>query len=248
MTAQSPIPPDIMANPPGDSTEGLDAKTPAAPQNSQFKRSKSALIQELPYFRRVPPLDENFTLIKDADLQALFDRDKIDPAVAEQVRADLKFLDHELLRLFRNRDHNAKLHQNRYRLYQILYIMLAALAGMLGAFQAVAIKDNPGWVPLFAFGETIIASIVTFLATLSGREASFPLWLNNRRSAELMRREFFRFLAHLPPYDRLDGFQRRVTLSQRAADINRGVYPQEVAAVSTQNATTTTTANAGQGS
>lgn len=242
MTDQSPVPPDSMANPPGDSTAGLDAKTPAAPKNSQYKRSKSALIQEMPFFFRVPPLDENFTLIKDGDLEALFERDKIDPAVAEQIRADLTFLDHELLRLFRNRDHNAKLHQNRYRLYQILYIMLAALAGMLGAFQAVAIKDSPGLVPLFAFGETIIASIVTFLATLSGREASFPLWLNNRRSAELMRREMFRFLAHLPPYDKLDGYQRRVTLSQRAADINRGVYPQEVTSI-TQNAA----ANAAQG-
>lgn len=245
MTDQSPIPPDSMANPPGDSPEGLDAKTPAAPKNSQFKRSKSALIQELPYFRRVPPLDENFTLIKDADLQALFERDKIDPAVAEQIRADLKFLDHELLRLFRNRDHNAKLHQNRYRLYQILYIILAAAAGTLGALQAVVINSNPGLVPWIAFVETIIAAIVTFLATLSGRESSFPLWLNNRRSAELMRREFFRFLVHLPPYDKLDGYQRRVTLSQRAADINRGVYPQEVTSV-TQNAAAP--ANAGQGS
>jgi len=52
--------------------------------------------------------------------------------------------------------------------------------------------------------------------------------LVNRRASEQLRREFFRYLAHLPPYDRLDGYRRKLTLSQRSADINRGVYPQDV--------------------
>jgi len=95
--------------------------------------------------------------------------------------------------------------------------------------QALSIDSNPGLVPFFAFLETVIAAFVAYLATVSGREPPMPQWLTNRRASEQLRREFFRYLTHLPPYDKLDGYRRKLTLSQRAADINRGVYPQEVA-------------------
>jgi hypothetical protein len=218
MSLQSPSPP------PNAATQEF-----AAPVQSQYKGRRHPLLKELPYFTRFPPLDPNFSLITERQLDEFFTRENIDPAIQAEIRADLNFMEHELLRLFRDRDHRSKLHQNRYRLYQIAYIWLAALAGTLGAAQALSIDSNPTLVPFFAFLETVIAAFVAYLATVSGREPPLPQWLGNRRAAEQLRREFFRYLTHLPPYDRLSGYRRKLTLSQRAADINRGVYPQNVA-------------------
>jgi hypothetical protein len=69
--------------------------------------------------------------------------------------------------------------------------------------------------------------LVIFLATISGRSAPLPNWLNNRRRAEHLRREYFRFLMHLPPYDEPVVYKRQELLSERAADINRGVNPDD---------------------
>jgi hypothetical protein len=228
--SDTPAPPDARLGVTTEPENALPERAPAVPEEASKKSSRLGLRGQLPYFRRFPELDPNFTLIKPADLENLIKRENIAPDVAEEIRADLKYLDKELLRLFRQRDFNASLHQNRYRLYQILYITLAALAGMFGALQALTVNSNPALVPWFAFIETVIALFVTFLATISGREPPLALFMNNRRAAEQLRREFFRYLTHLPPYSDLTGFQRRVKLSQRAADISRGVYPQEVAA------------------
>lgn len=217
MTAQSPSPPSNHS------------KEFASPKQSKYRGRQHPLLKELPFFTKFPSLDPKFSLINEEQLAAFFEREKIDAKIQADIRADIDHMEHELLRMFRDRDYKAKLHQNRYRLYQILYIWLAALAGTLGAAQALSIDSNPGLVPLFAFIETVIAAFVAYLATVSGREPPLPEWLSNRRAAEQLRREFFRYLMHLPPYDRLDGYRRKLTLSQRAADINRGVYPQDVA-------------------
>lgn len=219
MSAQAPSPP----------TQSGSKKEFAAPKQSQYKGRRHPLLKELPYFTKFPDLDPKFSLIDEDELKSFFEREKIDPKIQADIQADLDFMEHELLRLFRDRDHKAKLHQNRYRLYQIAYIWLAALAGTLGAAQALSIDSSPGLVPIFAFFETVIAAFTAYLATVSGREPPLPQWLSNRRATEQLRREFFRYLTHMPPYDRLDGYRRKLTLSQRAADINRGVYPQDVA-------------------
>ncbi len=216
MSAQAPIPPSM----PG--------KEFTAPKQSQYNGRRHPLLKELPFFTTFPPVDLSFSLISETQLNEFFEREKVDPKIQAELRTDLQYMEHELLRLFRDRDHKAKLNQNRYRLYQILYIWLAALAGVFGAVQALSIDSNPGLVPFFAFLETVIAAFVAYLATVSGREPPMPQWLVNRRASEQLRREFFRYLAHLPPYDRLDGYRRKLTLSQRSADINRGVYPQDV--------------------
>jgi hypothetical protein len=67
--------------------------------------------------------------------------------------------------------------------------------------------------------------MTTYLASVSGREAPLPIWLENRRRAEHLRRDYFRYLMNLTPYDNLEGYDRRRLLSMRAANINRGFFP-----------------------
>lgn len=149
-------------------------------------------------------------------------------AAKQRIYADIHFMKHELLRLQRQRDHEAKRSQNDYRLYQILFLILAALATALGSFQSLALAGGAAAVlALLAFGETAVALVSVYLATISGREPPLPRWLDSRRKAEQLRREYFRFLLNLAPYSELDDIDRRLMLSERAANINRGVFPDE---------------------
>ena len=180
--------------------------------------------KQLPY-TRLPPANPNFQLIDPNELEAALQG--ADPAEVKRIKDDIAFMDHELLRLFRQQDREAAVQQNRYRLYQIGYILLSALATLIGSLQALTLAGQRELMPWFAFGETVVALCATFLATISGREPPLALYLNSRRRAESLRREYFRYLMNLPPYDSVAGAQRRMLLSSRAADVNRGVFPGE---------------------
>jgi hypothetical protein len=210
---------------PTATTSGQPEKPVTQGRVNRLRRGMATWIQELPTLRFPSQPDANFQLI---------DRTKLDTALAQadsgvrqRIDGDLAFLETEVMRLFRERDHEAKMHQNRYRLYQLAYIFMAALAGMIGSIQAIALSHSPNALPFWAFLETVIALLVTYLATISGREPPLPLWLTNRRRAEQFRREYFRYLMNMPPYDELEGYQRQTELSKRVANINRGVYPDE---------------------
>lgn len=203
--------------------------TPSAQPVTQAARSgwrtlMPAFIQELPSLRFPSAPNPDFRLIEQKHLDAI---KSLYPEAAARIEADIAFMDYELLRLFIQRDYEAKSSQNRYRVYQLMFLVLATLATMIGSFQALALNSSPDWLPIWAFLETVVALLATFLATISGREPPLPRWLDNRRRAEQLRREYFRFLMNLPPYDSLTGYKRQVELSRRAADINRGMFPEE---------------------
>jgi hypothetical protein len=170
-----------------------------------------------------PKPDEDFQLIDPQQLNEVIK--DFDPATRQRIMDDRNFMENEILRLFREVDYQAKLNQNSYRLYQIGYILLAALATLLGSLQALTLNTQTTWLPWLAFGETLVALFATYLSTLSSREPPMQRWLDNRTKAENMRREYFRYLMNLHPYDRLEGADRRRLLSRRAADIYRGVFP-----------------------
>jgi hypothetical protein len=187
----------------------------------------SAWMRQLPHFR-LPPADPNFDLLSDESrLNAILSKAPV--PVQERIKADRDILKTELLPYFRKCDRAASQHQNDHRLYQISYILLATLATIIGSFQALSVSAAPGYVPWLAFGEVIVALSATWLSNISSKEPPFQSWLENRRKAEILRREYFRFLMNAAPYDGLQGYQRRQTLATRVANVNRGVYPDEVA-------------------
>ncbi|MBZ0301073.1 MAG: DUF4231 domain-containing protein [Anaerolineae bacterium] len=193
-----------------------------------FRKRLPIWVQEMPQFGRFRPTepDPNYQLLNKQAIGELL-KDAPD-RVKKEIFDDIDFMDYELLRLFRQRDYQAKYNQNRYRRQQIFFLILAVAATLIGSLQVVALNTSPDVMPLFAFLETLVALLTAFLAAISGRESPQELWLTNRRRAEQMRREYFRFLTHMPPYDEVTGYQRRMLFSQRAADVNRGMYPQEL--------------------
>lgn len=183
-------------------------------------------IQELPIWG-LPPSSADYDLVTDAQLQAVLDEVHIsDPQVRARLDEDLKLLRSDLLDLFRQNDREAVLQQYHYRRSQFFYILLAFAATVLGSLQAVVLNGQPELVPVLAFLETAIALLAAYVATVNNRNP-FDRWLKFRRRGEELRREYFRYLMNLPPYNQLSGYEREVKLSQRAASINRGEFPEE---------------------
>lgn len=196
-------------------------------QTSGFRRGMPEWIRQLPALRFSRSPNQNYQFIKRDGEEWKKLTDNLEPDVMKRINEDIDFLEYELLRLFRDRDFKAASNQNQYRTYQISFMLLAAIATIIGALQGISVGTAPNLVPWLAFFETVVALSTTYLATISGREPPLPLWLNNRRRAEYLRREYFRFLGNLPPYDVVEGFRRKQLLSERAADINRGIYPDK---------------------
>lgn len=199
------------------------AQTPVTQEKAGFREHAPEWVKQLPRLK-FPEPNKEFHLLKPDELQELLN--SVDAQSAARIQEDMVYLDKELLRLFKDRDYDAKVHQNNYRLYQIGYMILSTAATVIGAFLAVALDSNPEVVPILGFLETLVALLTTYLATISGREAPLPSWLENRRKAEHLRREYFRYLMDLAPYDALEGYHRRRMLAVRAADINRGFFPE----------------------
>lgn len=213
---------DIIA----ESAPPLD--TPVTQNRYQDRKLWPMWAKQFPR-RKLQPQDETFQLIKHDDLVAALQEKGATQAAIDKILADMNFLDHELLRLFRDRDYNASHEQNRYRAYQMTFMALATLATLVGTLQAWALNADSSWLPWIAFFETFVALATTYVATISSRESPLPAWLMNRRRAEYLRREYFRFLMDLDPYNAVTGTDRKQLLSLRAANISRGIYPDKSA-------------------
>jgi len=228
MSDQELPPPEPAPAPEPAATKDKKQYEPSTQGRVNFRKQLPVWIQQLPQFGSFKPAepDPNYQLISREELEEVLA--DVPESVKHEFLEDIQYMDYELMRLFRQRDHAAKYNQNRYRRLQINFMILAVAATLIGSLQVIALNSNPEVMPIFAFLETVVALLTAFLAAVGGREPPQELWLTNRRRAEQLRREFFRFLTRMPPYDELQGYQRRMLLSQRAADINRGMYPQEL--------------------
>lgn len=213
-----------------------DAKgvKPITQEKPDYRAGLPEFVKQLPRLR-FPPPKPDFTIIKPDELAAVLQAQNISDATIQQLVREINDIDHDVMRLFRQRDYEASQQQNRYRLYQMGYMALATAATFFGSLQALAFGSEPRLVAAFALVQTIIAGFSTFLSFISTREPPLPRWMDNRRKAEFMRREYYRYLLNLPPYRALgeDGKPRprydiKGDLAERVAKANQGKYPEEV--------------------
>lgn len=181
-------------------------------------------FKQLPRFR-FNSYNDTFQLLPAEELNAMLA--SCTPQAAQAILDDLAVLDQEVLRLFRRVDYEAARQQNRYRRAQLLYAVLALAATVVGSIMALTLESRPDLTPWLGGLETIIAGMTSFIAAITSDEPPQQLWLQNRLKAEHLRREYFRYLMRLEPYDGItDRFDRETLLAKRAADINRGFFPE----------------------
>jgi len=185
-------------------------------------------IRQLPSLRFPRRQNEAFELISDEFLHQIATTYQLDEAALEKIKQDRDFMEPELMVYFRELDHKAKLQQNGYRLFQLSILALATLATIIGSLQAVMLSSNPDILPWLGALEAFVALLTVFVVQTRGTNSRLSDWLNNRRKAEQMRREFFRYLMDLPPYRSIEvDYERKQTLSRRAAEIYNDKFPEE---------------------
>jgi hypothetical protein len=187
---------------------------------SDFRSGWPEWMRQLPIQHPTP--DPNYQLIKYEELDRILRT--VESGVAEVIRKDVGVLEKNLMSLFRERDFTAKQAQNRYRLHQLRFALLCVLTTLLGGLQA-AFVDSANFLSLIGFFTLILTLLALFFVTV---QAPFRLWQLNRRRAEYLRQEYIRYITNQPPYNNLGESERRRKLAQRAADINRGIAPQNL--------------------
>ena len=222
-----------MSSPPPEPTDTVDYE-PVQQHGTQrkvrfpfLKRLQPVWFTQMP-FKNIPNKpDESFQLINDDMIQEMKDVYQLDAQSIAQIKADRAFMETELMRYFRELDVEAKVKQNEYRKHQIRILILASAATLTGAMQAISINNEP-YLRFFGFLEAVIALFTVFVIQIRSSDATLPGWLGARKKAEQLRREYFRFMLRLPPYDQEQPiYKLRLTLSARVAEIYNDKDPEE---------------------
>lgn len=199
--------------------EPISQQTGASRWNLPFKLP--TFMRDLPHMR-LPKGREYFELLPPDELEKILA--KASPELRKEIEDDMKILKEDLFQFFIRRDRLASEYQNNYRFYQLMYVLLAFGATIFGSLQALAMDSK--FLVWVAFAETLIALTATMVAALSTYEPPLPKWVENRRIAESLRQEYFRYLTRSDPYDDVaDKARRKMLLSRRAAEINQGRNP-----------------------
>jgi len=184
-------------------------------------------VKQLPEPNLPKTPDPDFQLVSDKMLDDIQQIHQLDGASIQRIKDDRQFMEKELMRYFRELDTDAKVKQNNYRLYQIRILMMATAATLVGSLQAVSL-DNEMALRLFGLLEGVIALFAVFIIQTRGSDSTLPGWLNARKKAEQLRREYFRFMLRLPPYDNsAQPYDLKLRLSSRAAEIYNDKDPEE---------------------
>jgi hypothetical protein len=130
------------------------------------------------------------------------------------IEQDIKDLEEHLLPTFWRYTHLAKYYQNRFYLYQWVFMFGAFLTTILAVFTSYF--DNTGYiVPMigmeyvrfYSVMTMIVSAITSYFTLLSNQSNPRNRWANYRRLSEELRMTYFKFLARLEPYDK----ENRVT-------------------------------------
>jgi hypothetical protein len=170
------------------------------------KRRRIALFEHLPRLRWREAEGEDGT---DPVLG-----DRFPAAMEAEHAADLAVLRTHLVPHFVDEDREALRAQNDFRLDQLVLIAGGVAATGLGALSGVA--HGTGWKVLAAAWTAFLAAWASRSRDLSGHER----WRTCRLRAELLRSEYFLFLARARPYD--DDACRVRNLKRRVGEIRSG--------------------------
>lgn len=197
----------------------------ARPQPRERRKSS---IRDLFFFKRRPaiwgiPLDWQAPETED-EFQKLIQKEGFispvywpygDISQHPIIAQDLNDLNEYLLPTFFEFSQKSKYYQNRFYLYQWVFIVGAFLTTVFGALASLYYTADPAEFPervavqqAFSILTATVGAITAFTTALSNRGEPQKRWGKTRRLAEELRMHYFTYLAHQPPYDKPDRVQR----------------------------------------
>jgi hypothetical protein len=187
-------------------------------------RSRSLLIRDLipPPPPDSPPV--TIGLIPEDRLTLILE--DADPNERQRIIENIRYGEYELMPIFRVRDWSARRFQYEYRRNHLRATWLWRLLILTAALTALFANTSPFLAP-FPSGATAILAAVIWLLIRRESDAQRAAWIIHRRTVEMLRREYFRFITELPPYMDMDTLDRRLLFSRRVNTINAGVAPVE---------------------
>lgn len=130
---------------------------------------------------------------------------------------DLKDLEQYLLPSFFEFSQKSKYYQNRFYLYQWVFVVgaftttvfgtIAALFTLPSGTQVVA-SVGPNWQQIASIATAIVGAFTAFVTTLSNRGDPQKRWGKTRRLTEELRFHYFTYLSHMEPYHNADRLQK----------------------------------------
>lgn len=195
--------------------------------SSTGEKRREKRYQDLFFFRRRPrrniPIEWERPA-EDADYERLLDQEGFvsqtvwkeiygdDFASHPVIAQDLNDLDQHLLPTFFMLNQKAKYYQNVYYYYQWVFVwgaFLTTLLGTLAAFTAdPSVASFESYLSRFlSILTAIVGATTAYFTALSNRGRPNERWAKTRTLAEELRTEYFKYLAHLSPYDKPDRVQ-----------------------------------------
>lgn len=142
------------------------------------------------------------------------------------VKQDLADLEEHLLPTFWEFNQKARHYQNRFYFYQWVFMLGAFLTTLLGALTTYAYtftEDSRAATITFGVLTAAVSAVTAYFNVLSDQGSPQKRWANTRRLSEELRMMYYRYLAHLPPFDkedRLDQMRRLVLQVRRKENEN----------------------------
>lgn len=161
----------------------------------------------IPLFPTLPPKEE-----KPAYVKLLDESGFITPEMWQEedlghypiLAQDLGDLEEHLLPTFFEFDQKARHYQNRFYLYQWIFIwgaFLTTLAGVLTTYSYIMVQGGGLAAPFFGVLTALISAMTAYFNILADQGAPQNRWTKSRRLAEELRMTYYKYLAHLPPFD-----------------------------------------------
>lgn len=132
-----------------------------------------------------------------------------------KIMQDLTDLEQHLLPVFWEFNQKSLHYQNRYYLYQWIFMLGTFITTILGVFTTYAFTlpdftmnlaildiggDKSPWVTIFGALTALIGAITTYFSFMSTNGNPQVRWAKTRRLAEELRTLYYQFLSHNDPY------------------------------------------------
>lgn len=151
------------------------------------------------------------------------------PPVSRSLAVDFRELDQHLMPHFWRLDQQAKFFQNRYYLYQWIFIIAAFLTTALSATLVLlfGLDTNVSLGPVslsdvLGVLTALISGAAAAVSFLGANEAPQRHWFRTRTQAESLRSLYFLYLARRPPFNIEDDAQRVQALRVKVLEVMRG--------------------------